>query len=315
MRHPRRLMLPILLIVGLISGQDGGVLAQHEEPPTIVVGSLGFTESIILGEMIVLLLEDAGYMVERRLDLGVSAEAHEALVRGEIDVYVEYTGGGLVAILGLPVPAAGGDGTATPAVSIPEQTYATVAARYLDEFGLVWLDEIGFNNSYALAVTRETADAYNLQSMSDLQGVAGGLTLGTDLEFPERQDGLPGLEAAYGIEFGEVQSGEPGLMYSAIASGDVDVITAYTTDGRLPGLDLVMLEDDAHYFPPYFAAPVVDQELLEQHPEIGEVINQLSGRIDDATMAELNRQVDVEGMAPREVARAFLVEQGLIGSD
>ncbi len=307
-------MLQLLLVAGLMAGQSGYVLAQVDDRPTIAVGSLSFTESSILGEMLSLLLEDAGYNVERKLDLGVSAEVHEALVSGEIDMYVEYTGGGLVAILGRPVPAAGdGSGAGTPE-SVADRTYDTVAEVYLAEFGLVWLDEIGFNNTYAMAVTAETADAYGLATVSDLAARASAMTLGTDQEFPDRQDGLPGLEAAYGIEFGEVRPGDPSLMYEAIASGDVDVIAAYTTDGRLPGLDLVLLEDDLDFYPPYFAAPVVDRELLERDPRLADVVNQLAGRIDDGTMAGLNYLVDVEGETPIDVARTFLTNEGLIGS-
>jgi osmoprotectant transport system substrate-binding protein len=140
------------------------------------------------------------------------------------------------------------------------------------------------------------------------------MTLGTDEEFPDRADGLPGLKATYGIEFGEVKPGVTGLMYENVASGAVDVITAYTTDGRLPGLDLVLLEDDKHFFPPYFAAPVVRQELLANNPGLEEVINQLAGKIDNETMANLNYQVDVEGKLPVDVARAFLVGLGLVGA-
>jgi glycine betaine/choline ABC-type transport system substrate-binding protein len=313
MQTLRRITLPLLLMAVLIAS-PGPALAQDTAQPTISVGSLSFTEPVILGEMISLMLEDAGYSVERRPDLGVTTEAHEALVSGEIDLYVEYTGGGLVAILGLLVPTPGETGAGTPEASIAGQTHDIVAAAYLEQFGLVWLDEFGFNNTYALAVTAETAAALGLVTVSDLAGHASELTLGTDLEFPDRQDGLPGLEKAYGFEFGDVLPGEPAQMYEAIAAGEVDVITAYSTDGRLPGLDLVLLEDDLSFFPPYYAAPVVDLALLEAHPEIREILNQLAGRIDDETMAGLNELVDVEGMTPVDVARAFLEEQDLIGS-
>ena len=157
MRNLRRVALFLLLMSGLVAGHSGFALAQDEPP--IVVGSLSFTESAIVGDMLALLLENAGYAVERRADLGVTSDAHAALVAGEIDLYVEYTGGGLVSVLGQAVPAAEG-GSATPVVaptSIADQTYDAVAAGYLDEFGLVWLDEIGFNNTYALAVTAATA--------------------------------------------------------------------------------------------------------------------------------------------------------------
>lgn len=312
MRHIKRVSLSFLLMVALIAGQDAAAAAQDTDSPTIAVGSLGFTESIILGEMISLLLEDAGYEVERKLDLGTSADAHGALVAGEMDVYVEYTGGGLVAILGLPVPAAADSGSGTPVASIAEQTYAIVAEAYRVQFGLVWLDEIGFNNSYAMAVTAHTAEAFDLATVSDLADHASELTLRTDLEFPDRQDGLSGLEAAYGLEFGAVEPGDPALMYEAIERGDVDVITAYTTDIRVSELDLVVLEDDRAFFPPYHAAPVIAGALLEENPEVGVIINQLAGTIVNATMAALNAQVDDGGMAPIDVARAFLEDQGLI---
>lgn len=310
MRHPKRIVLLVLVVAGLIVGQSGGILAQGDDPPRVVIGSLSFTESTVLSEMLALLLEDAGYDVERRMDMGVSEDLHAALVDGEIDLYVEYTGGGLVAILGLPVPPP--EAGATPAASVEDQVFATVSEEYEERFGLVWLDEIGFNDSYALAVTRETAEEHGLETISDLQGVAGEMTLVTDNEFPERQDGLAALEAGYGLAFGEVRPGPVDAMYAAIESGEADVITAYTTDGRLPDLDLVLLEDDAQVFPPYYATPVVDGALLDADPALRSVLNQLAGRIDEATMAELNRRVDVEGREPEAVARAFLEEQGLI---
>ncbi len=310
MRHLRRIVLLALVVAGLMMGQPGGGLAQGDDPPRVVVGSLSFTESTILSEMLALLLEDAGYEVERRMSLGVSEDLHAALVDGEIDLYVEYSGGGLVAILGLPVPPP--DVASTPAASVEDEVFATVSEQYEEQFGLTWLDEIGFNDSYALAVTRETADELGLVTISDLRDHAGEMTLATDNEFPDRQDGLAALDAGYGLEFGEVLPGPVDEMYGAIERGEADVITAYTTDGRLPDLDLVLLEDDQQVFPPYYAAPVVDGDLLESDPALRNVLNQLSGLIDEATMAELNRQVDVEGQAPEAVARAFLEEQGLI---
>lgn len=313
MRYLRPWVMVVLMVSGLVMGQLGSVLAQGEDAPTVTVGSLSFTESVILSEMLALMLEDAGYEVERAFELGVSADLHEALTSGEIDVYVEYTGGGLVAILGSPVPT-DNDDAATPSASIAERTYAIVSEQYRDAYGLIWLDEIGFNDSYALAVTQETAEELGIETISDLVEHAGDMTLATDAEFPDRHDGLPQLEEVYGIEFAEVRPGDPAAMYDAIASGEVDVITAYTTDGRLPGLDLVLLEDDGHAFPPYYAAPVVDQDLLEENPELEGILNQLAGRIDEETMARLNAQVDVDGMTPADVARAFLEEEGIISS-
>lgn len=313
MQSLRHMALLLLVAVGSIVGHSGSALTQGDNP-AIVVGSLSFSESAILAEMLSLLLEDAGYDVERKPDLGFTSEAHDSLVSGEIDLYVEYTGGGFVSVLSRPVSAADdGSGNATPA-SIVDGTFDIVAEVYLEEFGLVWLDQIGFNNTYAMAVTVDTAEAYDLVTVSDLAKRAAEMTLGTDQEFPDRQDGLPGLEAAYVIEFGEVRSGEPGQMYEAIATGDVDVIAACTTDGRLPGLDLVLLEDDLDFFPPYFAAPVVNGEWLENNPALVETLNRLASRIDEETMAGLNYLVDVEGESPIDVARAFFTDEGLIDS-
>ncbi|MBA2759119.1 MAG: hypothetical protein H0U38_05460 [Chloroflexia bacterium] len=312
----------LLVALGMMLGSIAGVAnvaAQDGDMPTVTVGSKDFTESIVLAEMVALLLEDAGYEVERQLNLGGTVVAHEALVNGNIDIYVEYTGTGLLAILGMDLPTAGATPAAatpavgaTPAASGVDEVYTIVSAEYEEQFGLQWLEPWGFNNTYVLAVTQETADEYGLETTSDLAEVAGDLTFGGTQEFLVRPDGLPGLEAAYGFEFGDELGLDPGLVYSAVDGGDVDVISAFATDGRIPALDLVTLADDQAFFPPYFAAPVVSGELLEQSPEVADILNQLSGMIDDGTMASLNAQVDVDGMEPIEVARTFLTDQGLI---
>lgn len=312
----------LLAALGMMLGafaSISSVAAQDEEMPTITVGSKDFTESIILAEMVALLLDDAGYPVERQLNLGGTAVVHQALVNGEIDVYVEYTGTGLLAILGMELPTSQATPAATPetgatpvAASGAGAVYQIVKNEYQEQFNLEWLQPWGFNNTYVLAVTQETAEEYDLQTVSDLEGVAGELTFGGTQEFLVRPDGLPGLEEAYGLEFGDAVGLDPGLVYSAVDQGDVDVISAFATDGRIPALDLVTLEDDQNFFPPYFAAPVVRGELLEQAPEVRDILNQLAGTIDDETMADLNFQVDEGGMEPIDVARGYLVEQGLI---
>ena len=311
MHLSRRYVLSSFVGAGLAASRFRPAMARADRTETITVGALGFTESAILADMIALLLGDAGYPTRVAYDMGTSVDLHEALTRGEIDLYVEYTGGGLAAILGLPVPSAA-SGQATPTVSIAAQVHATVSAEYRERFGLVWLDELGFNNSYALAVMPETAASLGLVTISDLATHAGSLTIGTDREFPERQDGLPGLSATYGFTFGAVVPGEPADMYGAIAAGDVDVISAYTTDGHLRDLDLVFLVDDRAFFPPYHAAPVVRQEVLDEWPEVATVIGQLAGRIDEAAMIDLNARVDLEGEATADVARAFLESLGLL---
>ncbi len=301
-----------LLVTSIASAAPAA--AQDNDKPTISIGAVAYTEQSILGEMYALILEDAGYEVERNFDLASEAILHQAYLSGDIDVSVQYTGSGLVSILGIDVPSAVPSAGGTPAASIPEQAYDIVSREYQERWGIVWLDQLGFNNTYALAVTSETADELDLKTVSDLKDHAGDMTVGTDVSFPARQDGLPGLTEAYDLEFGDLVTMDVGLLYSAVDQGQVDVIVGYSTDGRIPALDLVVLEDDKSYFPPYYAAPVVNKDLYEEHPEVVELLNQLAGDFDNDTMAQLNAQVDEGGKQPREVAEAYLEEQGILDS-
>jgi glycine betaine/choline ABC-type transport system substrate-binding protein len=314
MRRFRRLT-PFLLMLFLVCGSTPAALAQATPtaPADMTVGALNFTEPQLLGEMIAQLLESHGYTVERDFGLATSADAHAALLSGEIDLYVEYTGGGLVSILGSPVPAVDQETSGTPEASVADRTYDAVSEGYA-QFGLVWLDPFGFNDTYALAVTQATANAKNLATISDLVPYAAEMILGTDQEFANRADGLPALASTYGISFSAVLPGDPEAMYGSIANGQVDVITAYSTDAHLRDLDLVLLQDDRAVFPPYFAAPVVSQKLLQANPALQPIIDSLAGLIDDARMIELNYQVDIEGRALADVAGEFLTEQGLLST-
>ncbi len=305
----------LLIALGLMVGMLPASSAQ-DDAPTITVGSKDFTEQVLLGEMLAALLEDAGYDVERQLNLGGTAVVHEALLNGEIDTYAEYTGTGLLAILDLALTDATPVAGTAAASPVPADTAAAVYDRvreeYRSRFGLVWLDPLGFNNTYTLAMREEQATELGVETISDLQAIAGDLTFGGTQEFLTRPDGLPGLTETYDLQFAEAVGLDPGIMYQAVDSDQVDVISAFATDGRIPALGLVTLEDDLGFFPPYVAAPVVRQELLEEDPAIGEALNQLAGLIDDETMAGLNLQIDQEGEEPGDVARAFLTEQGII---
>lgn len=298
--------------------------ASAQEMPTVAVGSKQFTEQLIVGEMLAQLLEDAGYEVDRQIGLQGTDVVHQALLAGEVDTYVEYTGTGLINILNLSLPAATpGAEAASPAADMASPTagqtggmadavYDIVKAEYETQFNVTWLDPLGFNNTYTMAVRPETATELGLTTISDLADHAGDLTFVGTQEFLERPDGLPGMTAAYGFEFGENVGVDPGLVYQALVEEQGDVISAFATDGRIPALGLVLLVDDLGFFPPYFAAPVVRLDLLAEDPAIADVLNKVAGRIDDATMADLNFQVDDGGEEPEDVARAFLQEQGLI---
>ena len=292
---------------------SAAVLAQDK--PTVGVGSKDFTESIILAHICGDLLEDAGYGVDRQINLGGTVVAHEATVNGDIDLYVEYTGTGLLAILGMELPEMDRDAeaSASPAAGAgKDPVYDIVAEAYPEQFGLEWLEPWGFNNTYVMAVRRETADELGITTISDLEGHAGDMIVGGTQEFLIRPDGLPGLEELYGLSFGDALGLDPGLVYSALVEGEVDIVSATATDGRIPALDLVALEDDLGFFPPYYAAPVVRQDLLEEAPEVRDILNQLAGQIDGTRMAELNFQVDDGGAEPSDVARQFLIDEGLI---
>ena len=269
---------------------------------TIRVGSKNFTEEYILAEMYALLLEDAGFEVERKLNLGATPIAHQALLNDEIDLYPEYTSTGLLTVLELPQQ------------SSAEETYNTVKREYEERFDLTWLQPAPFNNTQALAMTEERAEELDIETYSDLSQKAGELVLGGPPEFLERQDGLPALQEAYGgFEFQDTRQLDPGLRYQALLDGEIDVVVAFGTDGQIGGYDLRLLEDDKNFYPVYQAAPVIRQDVLQANPQIAEVLNELAPTLDDETMADLNWMVDgPEKQAPAAVARQYLTEQGLI---
>lgn len=293
--------------------------ALAQEGP-IRIGSKDFTEQLILGEMYAMLLENAGLSVERRLNLGGTQVAQEALVAGEIDLYPEYTGTGLTVVLGMAIDAvaaatpAGGASDDPGEDTIDKRVYDIVADGYLEQFDLVWLDESAFNNTQALAVKRAFSEERGVTTISELAEIAGELTIVAPSDFVERPDGLQGLQEFYGMEFGDVLSVAPGIRYQALDEDQAQVVLAFGTDGQVAGLDLVLLEDDKSLWPPYHVAPVVRNDTLIANPGIADALNPIAPLLTDQVMSALNWQVDgPEGQEPEDVARAFLEEQGLLG--
>ena len=225
---------------------------------------------------------------------------HGALKSGGIDLYAEYTGTALTAILKQPVIAA------------PDQALEMVTREYRQQFAADWLRPFGFNNTYAITVRKSDALSRNLRTISDLIAISGTLRAGFTAEFSERSDGYPGLSRAYELQFREVRDLDPALMYQAIANREVDVICAFATDGRIAALNLQPLQDDRGFFPPYQAAPVIRTEVLETHPELRQVLNLLAGILDNATMQQLNFEVDEKKHRPSDVTREFLEGHGLL---
>lgn len=267
----------------------------------IIVGSKDFTEQFILGEMYALALEAAGFTVERKLNLGGTPVAHAGLLSGEIDLYPEYTGTGLLTVLKLPTS---GD---------PAEVYATVAREYESRFRLIWLDPAPMNNTQALAMTRTRAAELGIATISDMVAKAGELVMIGPPEFQAREDGLPGIQAAYGnFRLKAYKAVDPGLRYQGLVNGEADVAVAFGTDGEIAAFDLVLLEDDKQLFPPYQVAPVVRKDTLEANPGIAAALNALSPLLTDEVMQRLNYEVSGNRKEPAEVARAFLVEAGIL---
>lgn len=270
---------------------------------TIVVGGKNFTEQQIMSEMTTQLLKAKGFTVDKRAGLG-TAPLRQAQEAGQIDLYWEYTGTSLITFNKFTEKL---DAAAT---------YAKV--KELDAAkGLVWLNPSKANNTYALAMRKADASAKGIKSLSDLAGkVKGGqaVKFGCNAEFYARPDGLGPLQTTYGFEFGRESTVrmDTGLVYQALRDSQVDVGLVFATDGRVPAFDFVILTDDKGYFPTYAMTPVVRKETLDKNPKLAELLNGLSAKLDDATMARLNATVDVDKKTIEEVAAGFLKAQSLI---
>jgi osmoprotectant transport system substrate-binding protein len=299
----------------------------------IVVGSKDFTEQFILGNMYLLVLQDMGLETEDALNLGGTQIAQQALVSGDIDTYPEYTGTALVEVLGMSVedvlagfqgggtPAAtpvGGAAGATPVASgsLSDYVYNIVKDAYQEQFNLTWLAYSPFNNTQALAVKRSWSEENGVTTISQLAEMAGDLTISAPADFPEREDGLLGLQRVYDSGFNDIETlpVAPGLKYQALLDDDAQVVLAFGTDGQIAGYDLVVLEDDKGLWPPYNVAPVINADVLAANPDIEGRFNDVTTSLTGEVMSGLNWRVDGDEKAdPADVAQQYLEENGLIG--
>ena len=269
-------------------------------PAPVIVASKPFGESYLLAEMFAQLLEARGFTVERRPGLGATELAFQALRTGAIDVYPEYTGTGLTAILH------------EAALSDPRDAFTRVALEFARRWDIHWLPPLGFENTYAIAVRRETAERLGLHTLTDLARAGPQLTAGLTPDFIGRPDGLPGIQRAYGISFKAVRALGPAIKYQALAAGNVDVIDGYATDGFIARYDLVVLQDDRRFFPPYQAAAMVGSRLYREAPGAVLALEELSGRLSEAAMRGLNRRVEVDNAPIGAVAKDALRQLGLV---
>lgn len=285
------LVTSIILIVIILFSTN----VFNKSSNKIVIASKNFTEQIILGNMLEQLIEaKTDIDVETKLNLGGTQVAYSALKSGSVDLYVEYTGTAYVNLLDIK------DGNTNP-----DEVYDKVNEIFKEKENIEFLDPLGFNNTYALAVRKDTAEKYNLKSISDLEKVSEEFLMGPTIEFANREDGLLGLDKAYNLNFKKVKPIDGGLRYTALMNNESDVIDAFTTDGLLDKFGLKVLEDDKNFFPPYYAAPLIRMDTLKEHPELEEVLNLLSNKITDEKMRKLNYEVDVNGRDPKVVANEF----------
>lgn len=299
----RRRIAVVLVVLASSFPQPAHTQPRALQPP-VVVASKPFGESFILAEMFAQLLEADGIAVDRKPAMGATEILFGALQAGSVDVYPEYTGTGLLAILHDTLPPA--------ELANAGRVFAHVNREFDARWNMRWLPPLGFQNTFALAVRQETAEQYHLRNLSDLAKVSARLTAGFTPDFIERADGLPGLYGAYGPGFRlrDVKPLLPALKYQALASGSVDVVDGFSTDGLLARYGLVVLDDDRHFFPPYEAAALLGPRVARRADVIAALVP-LSGRIDEAMMRALNRRVEVDREDARAVAASALRSLGV----
>lgn len=294
-----RLSLLLLIVIVAVGCGNSGGSAEGK----IVVSGKDWTEQWILAHIYGEYLKAHTELdVEVKEGLGSETVLTEAMKKGDVDLYVEYSGTGYLVFLKEEyVPE-----------TEPETIYQKTKEGYLEKFNIKWLEPIGFANNYALSVTAETAEELGVKTLSDLQDQAEEMSIGAPATFYEREDGYNGFTDLYGYTFGKTVSLDEDVMYTAIKNGEVDLITGFSTDPRIEQFDLTPLEDDKNYFPPYDAAPIVRQEVLDANPGLEDTINELAGQISTEEMMEMNAQVNLNNEKPQDVAKAFLEKKGLL---
>lgn len=289
----------IKILIGFIFCLIGFVVFAD----TIVVGGKKFTEQTILAEIMAQKIEnDTKHVVTRRFHLGATNIAFTALLSGDIDIYPEYTGTGWVVVFKQSV------------IRDSEETYQRLKKLSKEESGIDWGKPFGFNNTYALGVRQKDKKFQGIKKVSELGSSWDGIKFGVNHDFYSRPDGLPGLLQHYGatLNFSYVKSLDSGLMYQSVRDGEVDMIAAFSTDGRIKSFDLKLLEDDKNYFPPYFAAPIYKVSFAEKYPEVIRSLDALEGTITAEAMQKMNQDVDENAVSVEQVAAVFLKKNGFV---
>lgn len=290
-----------VLLAGAMVVGIAGCAKEKEEP--IKIATKPMTEQYILGEMLTQLIEEqTGYEVELTKGIGGgTSNIQPAMEKGEFDLYPEYTSSGWIMVLGHEAREVS-----------DEEMLSKLQEEYEKEFDMTWIGLYGFNNTYAVVTTKEAADQYQLETCSDLAKVSDQLVFGGNPDYIERADGLPGLSKTYGLNFKAVKDIDIGLKYEALKKGDIDVTNGYTTDAQISREDVKVLKDDKNYQTNYYCSTVVRKDALEKYPKLEETLELMDGILTDEKMAELNYQVEEEGKDEAEVAKEFLLAEGLL---
>lgn len=290
--------LLVVILVAIVGGiwawRNNQSSEAQQSSTTIRVGSKDFTENLVIAEIYALALEDNGYTVERVSNIS-SSLIHNSIVNDEIDLYPEYTGTGLLSVLGEDME------------TDSEKVYKIVKKEYEEQFNLTWLDYASANDSQGLVIRTEVANSLNIKTISDLQAHASELRFASQGEFDEREDGLPGLEKIYGtFNWQSSKAYDNSLKYSVLENDEADVTPAYTTEGQLVNTDeFTLLEDDKQFWPPYNLAPIVRDNILDDNPDIKTILNNISAKLDTEIVTELNAKVDVDGQEYTDVAKEY----------
>lgn len=276
-------------------------LMVNQDKDLVIAGKLGAEPEILINMYKYLIEEETDLQVELKPGFGKTSFVFQALTSGNIDIYPEFTGTAISEFLKENAKSTN-----------REEVYQQAKEGLLQQYDLVMLQPMQYNNTYALAVSKELAEQYQLETISDLKAIEDEVKVGFTLEFSDREDGYRGIQSLYGIEFPNLVTMEPKLRYVAVESGEINVVDAYSTDSELQLYELKVLQDDKNLFPPYQGAPLLRKDTVEQYPDIVEALSKLAGKITDDEMRQMNYQVNVEGKSPAEVARNYLQQEGLI---
>ena len=277
------------------------IIHTEEKADIVIGGKLGAEPAILINMYKLLIEEDTDLNVELKAGLGKTAFVFSALKEGDIDIYPEFTG--TVINTQLEEDAVSNDAS---------EVYEQARKGMLEEYDMLLLKPMSFNNTYSVAITEELSSKYNIESIGDLQKEEDDLVAGFTLEFKDRQDGYVGMQKLYNLDIKNIRTMEPGVRQKALKNGEIDIIDAYATDSYMIELDLKTLEDPENLFPPYQGAPLLRQETLKTYPELENILNQLGGEITDQEMREMNYEVDYKDNDPEQVARDYLQNRGLI---